>query len=197
MDDTILFENITQVQEKSTTNLDLLFASSESGKKKNFERELVWGLTLIAVGTVMMLIFWSTGLFVTETKIGNITHTRYASWCVYAAAAIGLIAAFIVSAVWMKVRYDEGPVSAPEPPQTYVTYVYTYKISDSMIKVLHEGTTDCISFEDIEKITSNGHSYFICAKNKKYRIGKNGFGGKEKEFEQFMRGKGFSIGIEP
>ena len=27
--------------------------------------------------------------------------------------------------------------------------------------------------------------------------GKHGFGGKEKEFEQFMRGKGFSIGIEP
>lgn len=195
MDKDILFVNTTKVRENGTSNIDVLYAAGKAGEKKTTERGVVFAILFVLFLLLMLGVFHLAGLFPTENVILGTVVTDYPSWVVVASGFVAIIAGVICSSLWMRFRHGTNEGVAPEAAQNFAAY--TYKITESGITAAHGGITEEIAFGDISQITANGYSYYVTAGGKKYQMGKNGFNGKSTEFEQFIRSKGFTIGIEP
>ena len=189
MGNAALFENTTLVHEKATADLTEIFGK----KKKKWDKEILFVLTFIVTAASVIGLMAFAGMF-DETIPGTIATRIHIGGFPLAAALFASAAVSLGVTVLYAIRNREPRLTAEELSKSVR---YRYIISDEGITVEHAYRKDKIAFEDIEKITCNGYSYFIYAKENRYQISRNGFGSKITAFERFMEGQGFTIGIEP
>ncbi len=190
MENLTLFENTTLVRESINRDIEALL---EKKKKKSWDKEILFVIVFVLTALVLFGVLSWVGVFDTEDGPAGVTQRQIGGTPAIAVLLASGAVAFL-SALLYAIKNRE-PKKAPE--DTVKTVSYRYIIADEGIKAEHGYRTDNISYEDIKKITSNGHSYFIYTENKKYQICINGFGSKINAFERFISNRGFTIEIEP
>ena len=189
MENAALFENTTLVREKAIVDLGAFFEK----KKKTWDKEIMFVLTFIFTSAVIIPVMAWAGMFdVTtpgsaEAKVHIGGLPLVAALCASAAVSLGITVLYALKNREPKLTEEEISKSVP----------YRYIISEEGIKVEHGYHTDNITYSEIEKITSNGYSYFLYTQKRRYQIRINGFGSKITSFERFLENRGFTIGIEP
>ncbi|SDA30604.1 hypothetical protein SAMN02910447_03238 [Ruminococcus sp. YE71] len=187
------FENTTLVRENGQTAYDVMHESSRSRAKKVREKELVWAVSFFIFMVLVNLLFYMSGAFAVKTA-DSVKTIGYPRWAFGVTFAISLPLSYLTAAVYMRMKHGKNEGIGADKNDDRVMYKYT--IDENGIKAEHNGICESAAFSDIIKITANGYSYYVYTAKKKYQIGRNGFGSRETEFAQFMRGKGFSIGRE-
>ncbi len=180
MENTII--NKTTLREDGRSDLDKITANNLLAKQKNNMRLAVSAIVAVVGGLLLTLLLW--------VGLGIIYKGIYMLFPFIIAFVIG----YFVSESIVKLHFGNSQAGGEA---ALTERVYTYTISDRGIKAEYDYKSEDIAYGDITSVTSNSFFYYLHTAGKRYQLAKNGFDGEGADFEQLIKSKGFTIGIEP